>query len=65
MAYLIWRGTYSLTRQYQPGDVVYNPDDGISYVCVTRSLGIPPYYLESGFEPIVNFNISLLDGGEF
>lgn len=44
---------------------MYNPDDGISYVCVTRSLGIPPYYLESGFEPIVNFNISLLDGGEF
>ena len=65
MAYLSWKGTYSLSTAYQPGDVVYFLDDGITYVCVKKTQNIPPYIFDSGFEPMFDFNISMLDGGEF
>jgi hypothetical protein len=63
--HLSWKGTFQLTRQYHPGDVVYFVDDGFTYVCVRETFGIPPYIYDSGFELLAGFNITLLDGGEF
>jgi hypothetical protein len=65
MSYLSWKGTYSLTSVYQPGDIVYHIDDELTYVCVRKTHGIPPYITDSGFELMVNFSITKIDGGEF
>jgi hypothetical protein len=65
MAYLSWKGIYSISTLYQPGDVVSYQDDGVTYVCVKQTQGMPPYLPNSGFEQMFDFNISLIDGGEF
>jgi hypothetical protein len=60
-----WRGTYSLDVKYEPGDVVVFLDDQVTYVCVAKSQGIPPYIPDSGFEQLAGFDESLIDGGVF
>lgn len=65
MTDLKWVGVYDLNRQYNPGEVVYFADDGFTYVCISPSLSIPPYILNSGFELLSGFEINSLDGGDF
>lgn len=64
-ASLNWKGNYELQVKYEPGDVVYYTDDGFTYVCISSSIGIPPYISNSGFELIAGFPIRNIDGGEF
>jgi hypothetical protein len=39
---VVWRGTYSASATYGVNDGVYNPTDGLSYVCVLGTTGNAP-----------------------
>ncbi len=60
---LNWRGNFNVGIQYMPGDVVYYPIDGFTYVCVdSRHTSDPRIY---GFELMAGFTIRTIDGGVF
>jgi hypothetical protein len=65
MASIHWRGTFDLNTAYQPGDAVYFPDNGFTYICLEETRGIPPFVEGSGFELMAGFDIDIIDGGRF
>lgn len=62
---LNWRGIFLISESYNPGDVVYYPYNGRTYICVGATRRLPPNLPNSGFELLAGFNITSLDGGYF
>jgi hypothetical protein len=62
---LNWRGLFVISERYAVGDIVYNPYDGFTYICVRDTTRRPPNFLNSGFELLAGFNITRIDGGYF
>jgi hypothetical protein len=60
-----WRGNWSFGVQYEPNDMVLNPEDDKTYICVKRSKNYPPQYTFSGFELAAGVDLSTIDGGAF